>query len=444
MSADSIQTETPHEASSPAGKELAQGPLVRLVGMGSDGCASLPSRAINAIASAEVLVGGRRQLGFFPDFHGQRILLRGGLEETLETVARLAETQRVCVLASGDPLFFGVGARIVERLGMERVEILPQPSAVQWAFARVGESWEDARFLSWHGRSFQNIASRLRETRKAACLTDAERSPQRIAAQLLSYADPHWSAWVCEDLGGPGERVRRFSLPALAREDDVRPLNLLLLLRGNDWRPPPRMGFVHEDDFAKRMPRKGLITKREVRALALAALRVGAQDIVWDIGAGSGAVSIEAARLAPEGRVHAVELDAEGVALCRHNALAHGADNVCVHHGRAPQALADLESPQAVFIGGSKGSLEELIHDCLERLSPGGRLVVSAITLENIAQAHRSLREAGVPMELILVQISRGVPLAHYLRYEALNPVHLFCAQKPSAAEETHAQEAPA
>lgn len=409
---------------------------VSVVGIGDDGCVGLTSRAMSAIASAHVLVGGERHLAFVPQFRGERIVLQDGITAALERVAELAEDRNVCILASGDPLFFGIGGLVIKKLGAEHVEIVPQPSSVQQAFARIGIKWEDAALLSVHGRPLEGLVTRLRRIAKAAVLTDEESSPARIAAHLLDHGETAWNASLCENLGGPGERVRSLPLAELAALTDVAPLNVLVLVRSDaGWRPPPAIPFVHEDAFAKRMPKKGLITKREVRLLSLAALQIRSGSVVWDIGAGSGSVSIEAAQLAPDGRVYAIEVDPDGVAICRDNVRAHGVDNVRVIAGRAPEALAALETPDAVFVGGSKGSMAEIIDVALDRLRPGGRIVANAITLENANEAYQSLRRHALVPEVTLLQVSRSEPLAHYQRYEALNPIQIFAATKPVAEE---------
>jgi precorrin-6Y C5,15-methyltransferase (decarboxylating) len=182
------------------------------------------------------------------------------------------------------------------------------------------------------------------------------------------------------------------------------------------------------------MPKKGLITKREVRLISLAALALRDDSVVWDIGAGSGSVAIDAARLAFDGRVYAIEVDPEGVAICEDNARSHGTDNVRVIAGRAPDALAALETPDAVFVGGSKGSMAAIVDAALDRLRPGGRLVVNAITLENAGESYQAIRARGLVPEVTLLQISRSEPLAHYLRYEALNPIQIFAVTKPEVA----------
>jgi precorrin-6Y C5,15-methyltransferase (decarboxylating) len=409
---------------------------IAVVGIGEDGCKGLTSRAMDAIAGARVLVGGERQLAFFPEFGGERIVLKSNVSQTIERVAELGDEQNVCVLASGDPMFFGIGSLVVAKCGSEHVEVIPQPSSVAWAFARAGIKSDDAAFVSLHGRPMEGLLTRLKRLSKVALFTDDENSPSRLAAYLLEHGDTDWTAWVGENLAGPGERVRRFTLSELAAAADIGPLNVLILVRSDaSWRSPAAIPFLHEDAFAKRMPKKGLITKREVRLFSLAALGIRPDSVVWDIGAGSGSVSIEAALLASSGRVYAVEVDPEGVEICRDNLRAHAVDNVRVVSGRAPEALADLESPDAVFVGGSKGSMEEIIDVALDRLKPGGRLVVNAITLENASEAYQAFRRRALVPEVTLLQVSRAEPLAHYLRYEALNPIQIFAVHKPATGE---------
>lgn len=406
---------------------------ITLIGIGDDGCASLTSRAVNAVMKAGVLVGGERHLEFFPQFQGEKIVLKSGVASVLDRVAELAEEQNICVVASGDPLFFGIGSLVIKRLGTEHVEVLPQPSSMQWAFARVGLKWDDAAFVSLHGRSSEGFLTRLKGQAKVAIFTDEKNSPQALATRMVEHGETAWEAWVCENLGGPDERGRRFDVASLAACQDIGPLNVLLLVRSDpSWRAPATIPFLHEDQFAKRMPKKGLITKREVRLLSLAAMGIRPDSVVWDIGAGSGSVSIEAALLAPKGLVYAIEVDPEGIEICCENLLAHAVDNVRVIAGRAPESLTGLEDPDAVFIGGSKGSMEKIIDVVMDRLQPGGRLVVNAITLENVAETYQTLRRRGLVPDVTLLQVSRAEPLAHYLRYESLNPIQIFAVEKPS------------
>jgi precorrin-6Y C5,15-methyltransferase (decarboxylating) len=409
---------------------------ITVIGIGEDGCKGLSSRAMNAIAGARVLAGGERQLAFFPEFEGERIVLKTGIGRALERIAELSAEANVCVLASGDPMFYGIGSLVVSKCGADHVEVIPQPSSAQWAFARAGVSAEDSAVISLHARPREGLLTRLKRFSKVAIFTDAENSPPRLAAYLLEHGETSFDAWVCENLAGPGERVRKMPLAELATATDVGPLNVLLLVRSDpSFRRPAAMTFLHEEMFAKRMPKKGLITKREVRLLSLASLAIRPDSVVWDVGAGSGSVSIEAALLAYDGRVYAVEVDPEGVEICRENVRAHAVDNVRVIAGRAPEVLAELEAPDAVFIGGSKGSMEEIIGVALERLRPGGRLVANAITLENAAEVYQAFRLRDLVPEVTLLQVSRAEPLARYMRYEALNPIQIFAVKKPDGAE---------
>jgi precorrin-6B C5,15-methyltransferase / cobalt-precorrin-6B C5,C15-methyltransferase len=404
---------------------------VIVIGIGDDGCAGLTARAANAVAAAQVLAGGERHLAFFPQFRGERIVLKDKLSAAIEQIAERAHEHNVCVLASGDPLFYGIGGLVAKKVGPEHVEFIPHPSSVQWAFAAIGKKWDDAQVISLHGKSREGFLTRLRKLTKVAVLTDEENSPSRLATLMLEHGVGGWQARVCENLGGADERVRAFTLEALAAAQDISPLNVLVLEREGEHRAPPPITYLHEDAFAKRIPKKGLITKRETRLLSLAALQLRPDSVMWDVGAGSGSVAIEAAMIASEGRVYAVEVDPEGVEICRDNVRTHAVDNVHVVAGRAPEALAELPDPDAVFVGGSKGSMDEIIEVALTRLRAGGRLVVNAITLENVGEAYACLRRRGLEPEVTLLQVSRAEPLARYMRYEAQNPIHIFAVEKP-------------
>jgi precorrin-6Y C5,15-methyltransferase (decarboxylating) len=409
---------------------------VTVVGIGADGCAGLSSRAAGAVAAADVLAGGERHLASFPQFRGERVVLGKDLAGAVERVAALADEHAVCVLASGDPLLFGVGARLVDRLGAEHVEILPQPSSVQWAFARAGLAWDDAAILSVHGRPLAGVAARVRRARKVALLTGGAATPAAVARHLLRYGERGLAAWICEDLGGPGERVRRFaSLDDAAACEDVVALNVLLLARTDPaWRPPPALPFLPEDALEMRRPRSGLVTKREVRVLALAALALRPDAVVWDVGAGSGSVAIEAASLAPEGRVFAIERDAESAAHCRANALRHGMDHVTVVEGAAPAVLDGLAPPDAVFVGGGGRALPAIAAAALARLRPGGRIAIAAVTLETLEDARRALSGAEIAPEVTAISVARGAPLAGRTRLEPLSPVFLVAGSMPVEA----------
>ncbi|VAX17345.1 Cobalt-precorrin-6y C5-methyltransferase / Cobalt-precorrin-6y C15-methyltransferase [decarboxylating] [hydrothermal vent metagenome] len=404
---------------------------VTVIGIGADGCASLSSRAFNAVANAQVLAGGKRHLEFFPQFEGELVEFSNGISSALDRVVELADENNVCVIASGDPMFFGIGDSLVKRLGAQNVEVIPSPSAMQWAFARIGEKWDDAIYLSVHGREMTGLVARLKHAKKAALFTDPDNTPAAIARHMIEYSETLWTGWVCENLAGPDELVRKFSLEELAKLDDASPLNILVLKREDEtWRPPAILPYLPEDILLKRMPKKGLVTKREIRAQVIASLGVRADSIAWDIGTGSGSVAIEAGALASHGKIYAVERDGETAGMALENTKTFGADNVIVINGSAPDALDGLPAPDCVFIGGSGGALSAIIRLSLEKLKPGGRLVASVITFENLNEAYSALREAGYLPEVVLLNVSRSVPVGRYMRYDAQNPVHLLSVTK--------------
>jgi precorrin-6Y C5,15-methyltransferase (decarboxylating) len=211
---------------------------------------------------------------------------------------------------------------------------------------------------------------------------------------------------------------------------DVHPLNTLILLATGEvpaaelaWAPG-----LPEEVFDQRKPKVGLITKREIRVLSLARLAIRSDSLIWDIGAGSGSVSIEAANLASRGRVFAVEKNAEDVDIIRGNVARFRVPHVEVVHAKAPDGLEALPDPDAVFVGGSGGAMREILEIAATRLRPAGRIVVNAITLDNLHEAVTAMRELGLAHEAILVSIARSKPLLGMMSFEALNPVYVVSA----------------
>ncbi|MDH5654646.1 MAG: precorrin-6Y C5,15-methyltransferase (decarboxylating) subunit CbiT, partial [Spirochaetia bacterium] len=253
------------------------------------------------------------------------------------------------------------------------------------------------------------------------------------AEKMLCYGETSWEAWLCENLSGPGEKVTEFSkIENLARLAEYSPLNVLIIRRTDpSWKPIPMFNHFSEDQYAKRMPSKGLITKKEVRMFSIAQLALRNDSVIWDIGAASGSVAIECAMAADRGHAYAVEMNHESIAHCRENLLNFAVDNVTVIEGKAPEILSEIpEDPDAVFVGGSSGSLSEIINTVFVRLKVSGRMVVNAVTIENIHEAHETFKKMSLVPEITMLNLSRCIPLARFMRYEALNPIHIFCITK--------------
>ncbi len=405
-----------------------------VIGVGADGPAGLSAEARAHIARAEVLAAGRRILDFFPDARAEKIIIDADMAGV---VGRLKANQpRRCtvVLASGDPLYFGIGRVLLEAFPKEELRFLPHLSSVQLAFARIKETWNDARVISLHGRPLGALLPALRDREaKIALLTDAASHPAVIAELLRQHglAD-EYALWVCEDLGGPNERITHWSPRDLVRET-FAPLNVVVLLR-REAAPTapadvPLLG-IPECALLHRGGQRGLITRREVRLLSLCYLELHPGDVVWDVGAGSGSVAIEAARLAPTLRVWAVEKSAAAFAQMEENVRRFGPVRISLVAGEAPEALQDLPDPDAVFIGGSGGRLADILAAVVARLRPGGRVVLNCITLENFGRGWQLLHEHGLAPRATSVQLAHSRPLGALHCFEPDNLIFILWAKK--------------
>jgi len=401
---------------------------VTIVGIGDDGAKGLGPAALAAVESADILVGGRRQLGFFPDFSGKTWLFDSGVSALADRIVSRSG-DHIVVLASGDPLFFGIGGVLAKKVGPDAVSIIPTVSSIQWAFARMGMAWQDAGFLSVHGRSLDGLAQRINRYDKVAVLTDDVHTPAVLAQYLLDFGMTEYRAFVGERLGGPAERTGWYSLEDMAG-GTFDPLNLVVFLREPGTKPGWPLG-IDDEAFSQRKPDRGLITKREVRVMALSALRPKAGEVLWDIGACTGSVSIEAILLEPTLTVYAIEKNAEDLSHLRTNQRRFRTDFVAVE-GRAPDGLDQFSDPDAVFIGGSGGELPALLELIARRLKPGGRIVIPAATLETLAKAHQLLGQLGFSVAVTLIQTARSRPILDLTRLEGMNPVFLLTAERPS------------
>lgn len=404
--------------------------VIHVVGVGREGAESLTSRARAVVEKAELLVGGQRLLDSFPAVAAERVKIGARVDEVLAAAAARRTERRVVVLATGDPNYFGITRALLRHVPAEDLEIIPNVSALQWAFAKAREPWDDATFLTVHGRSTAGLVEAVRGHPKVCLFTDEKNTPATIARLLLEAGLGGYRAVLCEDLGGPSEQVSRLSLEELTKRD-AHQLNTLILLAPETATSPVPIAWapgLPEDVFDQRKPKLGLITKREVRVLSLARLALRPDSVVWDIGSGSGSVSIEAARLAPHGRVFAVEKSAEDVEIVRSNVETFGVAHVTVLHATAPDGLDDLPDPDAVFVGGSGGKLREILSIATARLRRGGRIVVNAITLDTLHETVTVFRELRLEHEAILASIARSKPLLGMMSFEALNPVYIVTA----------------
>jgi precorrin-6Y C5,15-methyltransferase (decarboxylating) len=412
-------------------------PRIHIIGVGSDGLSGLTSRARDLLTGADVVFGTDEALAFVPELKGERRALGPDLQEAVATLTSLLGRKRLAIVAGGDPLFYGVARYLCDRLGKERFEVLPHVSSMQLAFARIKESWEEAYLTNLQTHPLETVLDRIRTAETVGLFTSETEGPADIAQRLLARGLDYFRVYVCENLGAPDERVTQGELADVA-EMEFSPLNVVILKRKPGR--PDRQGapgryrrFGNPDDvFAQSRPKSGLITQAEVRAIALAQLAIQPGSGVWDIGAGSGSVAIEAASLSEPGPVYAIEQDAADYHLILANAEALGATNLRAVHGTAPAVFEGLPAPDAIFVGGTGHEVARLLEAAWNALRPGGHLAVNVATLETLSATYHVLKRLAGTVQALLVNLARGNEQLETLRFEALNPTFLLSAGKPS------------
>ncbi len=425
--------------------------MIYVIGIGLEGKDGLSKRALDIIGRASLLAGGRRHLGDFTGVKARRIPIAGGFDNVLEAIRRAAAKKApratkkaprapkgdVVVLATGDPLLFGIGDVLIKEFGKRQITIIPNVSVMQEAFARIKESANGVKVLSVHGRAggLKDIIAEAALNDKLAVFTDAQRSPVVIARALLEAGLDGFIAYVCEAIGTKEERIIKGRLKTIAAIRRFAPLNVLILIKdethGKTIGGLRRFGlrdglFAHSGN---------MITKEELRVVALSKLDIRDDDIVWDIGAGSGSVAIEAARLAPRGQVCAIEKKRARVVHIKKNKDSFGVKNLEVINGVAPACLnhSRLPAPDAVFVGGGGEGLTSILAAVSRRLQPGGRVAVNAITLESAAEAVGFFRKKKWPHEGALISVTKVKGLGRRNFLSAENPVFIISAvnQRP-------------
>jgi precorrin-6B C5,15-methyltransferase / cobalt-precorrin-6B C5,C15-methyltransferase len=414
---------------------LAPAEKVHIIGIGDDGLDGLTSTSRRLIERADLLVGAEHTLALVPSARGERLAVGGNLDPAVKGIASSPD-KRIAVLVSGDPLFYGLARYLCDKLGKERFEVVPHVSSMQLAFARVKESWEDAYLTNLSNHPLAQVLERIRVADTVGLFTSDQCPPSAVARGLLDRKIDYFSAYVCENLGSPDERVTQGSLAELAAQE-FAPLNVMILVRkpGVPDRPTEEIGrrlFGNPDEvFLQTKPKHGLLTPSEVRAMALAQLDLRARSTVWDIGAGSGSVAIEAAQIAAEGTTYAIEMDQDDHALILANAEKFGVRNLVPVLGRAPDAWARLPDPDAVFVGGSGREVNRLVDLAYDRLRPLGRLVANVGSIENLADVHAAMRRHVDDVKVWMINIARGTYQLERVRFDALNPTFLLALVKP-------------
>lgn len=338
-------------------------------------------------------------------------------------------------------MFFGIGRRAVREFGKDNVEILPDLSSMQMAFARIKEAWDDAFLMSLHGGpdpgkrrrlpyEISDIPSLLQKHNKIAILTDKENNPSAIAKEILDSSlscshTPLLQLFVCERLGYPDEKLTK-GMPAEIADMSFSEPNVVIIQKTEDRTQKTDIVFgLKEEEITHA---KGLITKDEVRAVTVHKLRLPQKGILWDIGAGSGAVSIEAGRFCPELKIFAIEKNEEQIKHIKTNIVIFNLYNIEIIKGEAPNALKHLPHPDRVFIGGSGGRLKEIISFIAKMTTT--IVVINAATIETLNEAIQSFENNGFKVEVSEISVSRAKTVANKKYLSALNPIFVIIGQK--------------
>ncbi len=400
-------------------------PQLAVVGVALDG--SVASWGIPPLSEAQTLVGVPSLLKHFADHPARKLPLTGAVEGWIPLLQQELAQGSLVLLASGDPLFFGIGRLLTEHFPAEQLAFYPQVSSVQLALNRLQIPWQEATILSLHGRGLERLEPILKQgSSLIVLLTDPEHTPAVLAQFISDLQLPvRYQAWVCSQLGSPQEQI---VLLQEGQDPSFSSPNLMVLRRVEPEPDPSRWPLVGipDDQFYTFPDQPSLITKQPIRLLTLGALQLPREGVVWDIGAGTGSVAIEMARLSGGLQVYAIERNATGLCLIQRNIQRFDLENLQVIPGVAPQVLATLPDPDRVLLGGGGKGIRDLLPVVHARLRPAGVLVANFATLETCSETLQWLRSQGWQVRVEHIQISRSTPLAEGTRFAPLNPVYLL------------------
>jgi precorrin-6B C5,15-methyltransferase / cobalt-precorrin-6B C5,C15-methyltransferase len=399
-------------------------PWLAVVGIGEDGRAGLSPAALRALDDAEIVIGGKRHLALAAPLRATTVVWPSPISDAYPDIAA-SRGRAVCVLATGDPFHYGVGAELVRLIPPEEMVSFPQPSAFSLAAARLGWSLPDCTCLSLHGRALARVIPSLQPGAKLLALSWDGATPAALAALLTERGFGRSTVTVLEAMGGPRERMRR----AIATDFDIAGIDALNtvaveVVADRDARVVTLAPGLDDGWFEN----DGQLTKAEVRAITLAALAPRAGELLWDVGAGAGSIAIEWLLRHPANRAIAVEERADRAERIGRNAKDLGATEIEIVAGRAPGALHALPAPDAVFIGGG-ASDEGVFEACWAALKPGGRLVVNAVTLESEGRLSALFAAHGGALRRIA--IARAEPVGGMHGWRAAMPVTQWAVRKP-------------
>ena len=394
----------------------------------------LTARHLKLISEADVLIGGKRLLDHFNASQAKKKPIGRNIDDVINYVKHQMKRKQIVVLASGDPMFFGIGKRIAQALGPQNILIYPNISTVSAAFARIKEPWGDVRVISLHGKQNEQLLYRaLNKENRIAVYTDPKKNPSWLAARLLNKEFVNFKMCVLEQIGSASERMNWYTLREAAARTFTEP-NLVVLKRSpietdqtkNIQLGAPDGWYDHQE---------GLITKAEVRAITLSKLRLSTHHILWDLGSGSGSLAIEASLFVKKGKILAVEKNPQRIEQIKNNKKRFGVKNIKVIHDIAPGGLAKLPQPDRIFIGGGGKHLKDIIKAAVEYLKPQGIIVINTVLIPNLNVGITTLNQHRFETNVIQVQINYSQEMPWAERLEAQNPVWIIVGVRNAEVE---------
>jgi precorrin-6Y C5,15-methyltransferase (decarboxylating) len=347
------------------------------------------------------------------------------IETLKEFSARLlkaySENKIITIIASGDPFFYGIGKYVSEHYDRDEIYIIPEVSSLQVALSRIKMDANDIYTISLHGRDIKGLAQRIRGKPKIAIFTDCLNTPSRIGEYMINFGLDNYSAYLFENLGYDSENIGYYSMNQLRNVESGK-LNLIIL-EENDHK---KSMFPDDHLFSRR---NNNITKKEIRELSVSELNLRMMDVFWDIGAGSGSISIYASFIDNEGKIYAIEKDRSLCSYIEENMKKFSCD-INIVNKIAPEGLEGLPDPDAVFIGGSSGNLENIVDYSYRRLKPGGRMVINITTLENLRAVMEYIKASYITAEIRQVNISRLIDISKYTRFVPLDQIYIIKVTK--------------
>ncbi len=412
--------------------------MIYVIGVGVEGAGGLGTKALKILRRSGLIAGGRRHLegpAGVEGMAGERFYITAdlpALEASIRGFIKKNRRATVSVLATGDPLLYGIGNYIIRKFGKASVRVIPGVSIVHEAFARIKESSAGLKVMSLHGRKadFTALAQEIFSNQSVALFTDSHNTPDHVARGLISAGLSGVKVYVCEALGYAEEKVRSGALQSIAKKRFTHPLSVMIFFPYAETtvRVDEKPAIGLEDGLFRHSA--NMITKSEIRALSISKLALPGDGVIWDIGSCTGSVAIEAARVSPGALVYAVEKNKKRVLDIKENISRFKVENVKVITGEAPACLKGLSTPDAVFVGGGGAGINRILTAVLKRLNHGGVIVVNAVTMETASRALEFFKKEGLKREFIQLNLARGKEVAGLNILSACNPVFIIKAVK--------------